>query len=127
MKWYRKIAELFIDISIYNSNMVRKKMNDSNASHLAFRQNLIKTIVMFHINQQAPNQPGRGKQMNNITYNPLRLIERHFLSPKNKNSGSKHGRCVRCNHMGLRKDVIHECSKCNVSLCWVPCLEIYHT
>ena len=34
LKWYRKIAELFLDVSIYNSFVVWRELNDSKDTHL---------------------------------------------------------------------------------------------
>ena len=70
---------------------------------------------MYHFHQEAPKQPGRGEPINQ-NHNPLRLIERHFLSKKSQNTGRKRSRCVWCNQMGKRKDVIYECRKCGVAL-----------
>ena len=127
LKWYRKIGELFFDVCIYNSYVVWKKVNKSGISHLAYRQMLIKTIVMIHLQEKAPDQPGRGEPINNL-HKPLRLVERHFPSVKPHTKGrSKRSRCIRCNQMGVRKDVTLECRKCEVSLCITPCFEMYHT
>ena len=65
LKWYRKIAELFIDICMYNSYVIWKKSNSTQRgrgiTHLQYRQILIKTILLYHFYQEAPKQPGRGE------------------------------------------------------------------
>ena len=54
LKWYRKVAELFIDINIYNSFVLWKKINNVDGTHLGFRQKLINEIISFHsFGQQA--------------------------------------------------------------------------
>ena len=62
LKWYRKIAELFIDICMYNSYVIWKKSNPTQRgrgiTHLQYRQNLIKPILMYHFHQEAPKQLG---------------------------------------------------------------------
>ena len=83
LKWYRKIGELFFDVTIYNAFVFWKKINVNNkAYHLKFRQDLTKIIVMYHLTREKSLYPGRGEQMNYL-HNPLRLIVRHFPSQKN--------------------------------------------
>ena len=51
VKWYRKIAELYLDISVYNSFILwKKKMNPDkqNVAHFSYRKLLIEEIIMFH-------------------------------------------------------------------------------
>ena len=50
VKWYRKIAELYLDISVYNSFILWKKMNPNkqNVDHLNYRKLLVQEIIMFH-------------------------------------------------------------------------------
>ena len=48
LKWYRKVAELFIDISIYNSFVLWKQLNNVDETHLGFRQKLIEEIITYH-------------------------------------------------------------------------------
>ena len=50
VKWYGKIAELYLDISEYNSFILWKKTNPDkrNVDHLSYRKLLIEEIVMFH-------------------------------------------------------------------------------
>lgn len=129
LKWYRKIGELFLDFAIYNSFVVWKKLNPaSKDDHLKFRINLIKDIITHHLNMQPNADPGPGEPIIAAhNHNPLRLIERHFPAKKNQAVNRKKSRCVRCNIMGIRKEVIYECRQCNVALCVVPCFEIYHT
>ena len=82
---------------------------------------------MIHLQEKAPDQPGRGEPINNL-HKPLRLVERHFPSVKPHTKGrSKRSRCIRSNQMGVRKDATFECRKCEVSLCITPCFEMYHT
>ena len=51
VKWYGKIAELYLDISEYNSFILWKKTNPDkrNVDHLSYRKLLIEEIVMFHL------------------------------------------------------------------------------
>ena len=50
VKWYRKIAELYLDISVNNSFILWQKINPDkqNVNHLSYRMLLIKKIIMLH-------------------------------------------------------------------------------
>ena len=75
VKWYRKIAELFLDISVYNSFVVWRELNESKDTHLDFRIKLIYEIITCHSYTKGKNNrhgPRHHKQ-------PLRLVERHFI------------------------------------------------
>ena len=50
VKWYRKISESYLDISVYNSLVLQKKVSPDkeNVDHLKHRKLLIKKIIMFH-------------------------------------------------------------------------------
>ena len=64
LKWCRKIAELFIDISIYNSFVLWKKLNNNitNQTHLTFRQ--IEEIISYHLfGQQAVQTGSHNRQI----------------------------------------------------------------
>ena len=74
LKWYRKLAELFIDFAVYNSFVIWRELNFSDATHLQFRQKLVKAIIMNHC------YGGTGEKSGPHTHDqPLRLKERHFI------------------------------------------------
>ena len=62
VKWYRKLAELYIDIIVYNSFIIYKKLNGgSKIDHFNFRKMLIEELIMFHASggssySTSPNQ-----------------------------------------------------------------------
>ena len=128
VKWYRKLAEVFIDFAIYNSFIVWKKINNSKKTHFQFRDSLVNAIIMFHLNDKGPSCPGHSSKAGLINY-PLRLIGKHFLSknPATLFKNTKRRKCVRCTAMHKRTDSAYRCMKCNVTLCMEPCFEIYHT
>ena len=125
IKWYRKLAELFIDFSIYNSFIIWKKLNSqSKLTNLQFRLQLVDAIIMHHLTEKGSNRPGpSGKDRD-----PLRLKERHFIShiPLSNNKRVRK-KCVRCTSMEKRTDTSFQCAPCNVALCIEPCFQIYHT
>ena len=55
LKWYRKITELFLDVSIYNSFVVWRELNDSKDTHLNFRLKLITEIISWHSYTKGKN------------------------------------------------------------------------
>ena len=48
LKWYRKLAKLFLDVCIFNSFVVWRELNNSNDTHLNFRLKLITEIISWH-------------------------------------------------------------------------------
>ena len=94
LMWYRKVAELFIDIPVYNSLVIWQNLNGDVDTHLQFRKKLVDEIISFHsFGTQAP-QTGPLYQH----ANPLRLSGRHFIR-RNTSKGEKRSvrrDCVRC-------------------------------
>ena len=123
LKWYRKVAELFIDISIYNSFVLWKQLNNVDETHLGFRQKLIEEIITYHSFGQQATQTGSHNRPN-----PLRLTEHHFIRRiSQKGEGRLRRNCVKCTTMGKRVASMYYCPSCNVGLCADECFEVYHT
>lgn len=111
-----------------NAFIIWKKLNpERRDDNLEFRMKLIKTMMQYHLHTQAPANPGPGEPTKSNVYNTLGLIERHFPSQKSQAFGRKKSQCIRCHLIGIRKEVIYECKKCQFTLCIFPCFEIYHT
>ena len=132
VKWYRKLAEVFLDFSVYNSYIIWKNLNPEEirkkpTSHLEYRQDLIKAIITHHVHGDATSY--RRGLTSGVHQNPLRLKEKHFISPIATMPGkyAKRRECVRCNVMKKRKDSTYECRQCDGAFCLFPCFEIYHT
>lgn len=49
VKWRRKVTELFIEIAIHNSFILRKNINNINIDQLQFPKNIINSFIMFHM------------------------------------------------------------------------------
>ena len=124
LKWYRKIAELFLDVSIYNSFLVWRELNDSKDTHLNFRLKIITEIISWHSYTKGKNNrhgPQTHKQ-------PLRLVERHFIRQMSQESKKQKRKCVRCQAIGIKKrETTYQCKECEVTLCVTPCFDINHT
>ena len=129
VKWYRKLAELFVETTVYNSFIVYKKLNpnDKSTTHLLFRQKLVEELVQFHL--FGSRNPQTGRNATGVTDNPLRLIERHFIHnlPSTQSKVRAQRKCVRCTKLGIRRDTRFWCHQCNVALCFHECFEVYHT
>ena len=127
VKWYRKLAKLFLEICVYNSFCIWQKLNpDKSFDNLKFRKLLIEELIMYHSHGSRPRQAGPQ----NCGGNPLRLFERHFISIyPNRCSKKKYPQvnCVRCYAMKKQKDTRYWCSKCGLGLCLLECFEVYHT
>jgi len=129
VKWYRKLAELFIDICIYNSYILWKKINPARKEdHLLFRKAVVEEIIMF------PAFPNSNNYATDLNPNPananlIRLVERHFIAqvPSTTGKARAQRRCVRCWKRGVRRDTRFWCPKCEVGLCLNKFFEIYHT
>ena len=129
VKWYRKIAEFYLDISVYNSFILWKKMNPDKQSvdHLRYRKSLIEKIIVFHAfcgqNQSTGPYPDTTKA------NLIRLTERHFISqlPSTNNKARAQRKCIRCTKLGFRKSTRFWCAMCRVAFCFNECFEVYHT
>lgn len=127
VKWYRKLAELFLDICIYNSFCIWKKLNLNKGStnHLDYRKLLIEEIVTHHSYGYGTKQSGKR----NVGDNPMRLGGRHFPEqyPKTGKKTYAQVQCVRCSALKRRKDSRYWCRECGVGLCLEKCFRIYHT
>lgn len=128
LKWYRKLAELFIEICCYNTFILWKKLNPNSkrVDNFRFRKLLIDDLVTFYSHGSRSYQTGPL----NVGHNPIRLTEKHFLEPlPNVESKKKYpqNRCVVCQAKGKRSDSRYWCPDCKVGLCLVPCHKIYHT
>ena len=128
VKWYRKLAEVFIDFAIYNSFIIWKKLTASKKNNYQFREQLIDAIIMFHFNPEGNRHSGPTSKPIGMK-DPLRLKERHFCSPIRNHPGGKRSRrkCVRCTAMKKRSDTAYQCVDCDIGLCFHPCFKIYHT
>ena len=127
VEWYRKLAELFLEICVYNSFCIWQKLyQDKSFDNLTFRKLLIQELIMYENHNSCPHQTGPQ----NCGGNPLQLFERHFLSIC-LNHGIKtkylQVNCVRCCAVKMWKITISWCSKCGMFLCLLECFEVYYT
>lgn len=122
VKWYRKLVELFIDFSIYNSFINWKKLNkQSNLTNLKFRLQHLETIFMNHLTEEGRNHPSPlGKEIK---------IEGESLYQPYSYGGDQQT-CSKeiCSvHFDAKTDTRFQCTPWNVPLCIELCFKIYHT
>ena len=75
VKWYRTLAELYIDIAVYNSFIIYKKLNGgSKIDHFNFRKMFIEELIMFHVSggSSYSNGPNPDPSQGNFVW----LVER---------------------------------------------------
>ena len=127
-KWYCKLGELFFEMCIYNAFILWKKLNVNNTDHLKFRKILVEELITFHSYGGVANLQ-TGSRHSNRVGNPLRLIEKHFISVIPSTSSKKRSQkpCVRHRKMCMRRDTMYWCKICQVRLCLEECFEVYHT
>ena len=97
-KWYHQIAELFVDICVYNSYILWEELNpdESQVDHLRFRKQIINELITFH-SYGATKQSSKTSKKNSAK-NPLHLTDRHFhrTYPKSGKKSSPQISSVRC-------------------------------
>ena len=128
VKWYRKLAKLYIYIAVYNSFIIYKKLNGgSKIDHFNFLKMLIEELIMFHASGGSSYSTGPNLEPSQENF--VRLVERQFISqiPSTVSKPKAQRKCVRYTKLGIRRDTRFWSRKCNVALCLNKCFEIYHT
>ena len=128
IKWFRKIAELLLDMSIYNAFIVFKKLNpQKRIDHLTFRLDLAEQLIQTHLHGYRP--PLGNKSAPGEHNNLVRLVEKHFITklPATPHKRRAQRACVRCTKIGRRRDTRYWCMQCGVALCLENCFQVYHT
>lgn len=122
LKWYKKVAIHFIQLSMLNSFNIYKR-DGGRKAFLGFQHEVIAALLFENGNGADIDIPREE--------NIVRLTKRHFVSPIPE-TGSKRKlqkRCRVCYKTGVRKDSRHHCACCprNPGLSYYPCFELYHT
>jgi hypothetical protein len=125
LKWYKKYFFHLLDLGIYNSYVAYQEITGKKLSFPDFHLKLIKEILNnYSKEQKIPNFKITNAELT------VRLNETHFFSFCEQKKGIKYSprrRCAVCSSHDKRTDSRYECRKCDVSLCVVPCFELYHT
>ena len=90
-------------------------MNHVNITQPKFKEMLVKTINMHHVNDTWYHT-GRGSSIDTLC-NPLRLVRKHYIQLILSRPGVKKKRrmCIRCKAMGKRVDLSYECRVQNIN------------
>ena len=134
LKWWKKVFFHLFNLAVLNAYIVYKMYHDKAEPQRIFRKRLVQQLVGPHRAGLMQNPLPRREAAEEV-----RLIERHFpsripVSGKKKNPARL---CVVCNQGTgkrkspgdgrFRKETTYCCVACGVSLCVVPCFELYHT
>ena len=99
VKWYHKLAELYIDVAVYNSFIIYKKlMVGSKIDHFNFQKMLIEELIMFHASGGLPysTSPNPDPSQGNF-------VKLHFSDSLNSKQTKVQRKCVRCTKVGIRR------------------------
>ena len=100
VKWYHKLAELYIDVAVYNSFIVYKKlMVGSKIDHFNFQKMLIEELIMFHASGGLPYSTGPNPDPSQGNF-----VKLHFSDSLNSKQTKVQRKCVRCTKVGIRRD-----------------------
>ncbi|CAK9809268.1 PiggyBac transposable element-derived protein 4 [Anthophora quadrimaculata] len=123
LKWYKKFFFHLLDISIWNAYCLYKFNTKKNISMSDYRLALITELLKKYSESREYNSGTPSAYL-------MRFKERHFpalySSDKTKRQNPMR-RCIVCSMDNKRRSTRYYCKKCNVSLCVVPCFEMYHT
>ena len=133
VKGYRKMAFYMMDIALYNSYVIFKKVRNKNREN-AYRRNYVDYRVdlaeQLLENVTMPEYVTRGRQCQGDT--PTRLqaktcahFPRHIPATEKKNNPTR--ACRVCAGNKKRRETTWECEKCLVALHVPDCFRKYHT
>lgn len=140
-KWTTKLFFHMFSMVLLNAYILNKKFGNNKLSHEGFRQHMAQYLLSS--STQSTCTPQRRKYRH--TESCDRLVGRHFPEFITAKAGHKRGKlsrnCYACNmtqrelvslgrgHLQepKRKTTSYQCATCNVSLCIVPCFQLYHT
>jgi hypothetical protein len=126
-KGYKKIFFYMIDVDIFNSYVLQKKITGKKQHFTEFR---IQLAEMTIDSVALPDYPRRGRHQQGPS--PVRLQAcywAHFVQniPPNPHKKSPCLDCVVCKAKNKKSATRYECSKCLVALHVPDCFTVYHT
>jgi len=132
MKWYKKLFQHLLDVTVYNSFVLYKEKNPGTQDTLlSFRTKLIDGILTKYCTARHIATGGRRSGSDA----PIRLTDRHFPAfiPPTSTCRDPKRECRVCGKSKrdgkrIRKQMRCMCGKCGgVPLCVVPCFSQYHS
>jgi len=133
MKWYKKLFQHLLDVTVYNSFVLYKKKNPGTQDTLlSFHTKLIDGILTKYCTAQHIATGGRPSGSGDA---PIRLTDRHFPAfiPPTSTCPDPKRECRVCGKSKrdgkrIRKQTRYMCGQCGgVPLCVVPCFSRYHS
>ena len=130
VKWYKRAVFHLLDLAIVNAYIMYKLSVQSgkHMSHVQFRIKLATELLTR--SGIVLNSSCSGSHDIPLPPN-ARLQERHFIEkiPQRPNGKPSQHECVVCSFKkgNGRKTSTYQCKQCMVTLCVVPCFELYHT
>ena len=98
----RKLVKLFIKIVVYNSFILWKRINDPNIDQLQFGQDIINSIIMFHMTKHRAHQTGRYPGASALR-EPTHLVGTHFIELIPCRPGEKRKRKICAHYSAIKK------------------------
>lgn len=122
MKWYRKLAIHFIQVSMLNAFVLYKRAKGGDKSYLQFQHDVVKSMISHERPCEVQDE---------VDDDGVRLLERHFIIhiPPTEKKHNPMKRCRVCHVNGIRRESRFHCNKCPTKpgLCIDRCFERYHT
>jgi len=124
LKWYRKLAIHFLQVSMLNAFVLYKVGQAGTKTYLQFQQAVLEGLLT-----EPQNAPAAAQREND---DASRLTEKHFPMhiPPTEKKANPTKRCRVCHARGLRKESRFLCNDCpsKPGLCLDNgCYRVYHT
>ncbi|CAK9827573.1 PiggyBac transposable element-derived protein 4 [Anthophora retusa] len=118
IRWYKKVIFRLLDISVWNSYYIYKKINDSNIGFLDFRDQLINTLLKIPQNSSGRNFVlENANPQTHVRYNPTTdFRDAHYQekipAPPNYKRKTYFLKCKYCYRQKIIKFTSHRCQDC---------------
>ncbi|KAJ8726368.1 hypothetical protein PYW07_001066 [Mythimna separata] len=133
-KWYMKLFKRLLNVSILNARILLESSAQKRHDHLAFRLNLVDSILTNHLSHCPSNRRctvsmsrsthQQPQRMVPFTHWPVLLEQTSTTAASNRNFRK---RCTVCLREGKRSQkTTFCCETCQVPLCIQNCFKSYH-
>lgn len=134
IRWYKKVLFHLLDISVWNSYYIYKKISDSNISFLDFRDNLINTLLKIPQNSNGRDfLLDNGNSQTHVRYTPpTHFQDAHYQekipAPLNYKRRTYFLKCKYCYRQKIIQFTSYRCQNCvnKPSLCPGECFRQWH-
>ncbi|CAK9820281.1 PiggyBac transposable element-derived protein 4 [Anthophora plagiata] len=134
IRWYKKVIFRLLEISVWNSYYIYKKINDSNIGFLDFRDKFINTLLKIPQNSNGRNFVlENANPQTHVRYNPTTdFRDVHYQekipAPPNYKRKTYFLKCKYCYRQKIIKFTSHRCQDCTNKppLCLGQCFRQWH-